>query len=133
MSDHQKVNFECEEVLKLLREIKKSPEMTQRELSSNLGVSLGKINFLIKALIEKGHIKVDNFKKSNSKSAYVYYLTPKGMEEKARITYRFLRRKMQEYEDLEREIQTLKKEVNDIGNPSFSQEHMVSKEKDDVI
>ena len=114
MSDHQKVNIETEEVLKLLREINKSPEMTQRELSSSLGISLGKVNFLIKALIDKGHIKVDNFKKSNNKSAYLYYLTPKGVEEKAKITYRFLRRKMNEYEQLEKDIRQLRQEVSDI-------------------
>jgi EPS-associated MarR family transcriptional regulator len=114
MSDHQKVNTETEEVLKLLREINKSPEMTQRELSSSLGISLGKVNFLIKALIDKGHIKVDNFKKSNNKSAYLYYLTPKGVEEKAKITYRFLRRKMKEYEQLEKDIIQLRQEVSDI-------------------
>ena len=114
MSDYQKVNIETEEVLKLLREINKSPEMTQRELSSSLGISLGKVNFLIKALIDKGHIKVDNFKKSNNKSAYLYYLTPKGVEEKAKITYRFLRRKMNEYEQLEKDIRQLRQEVSDI-------------------
>jgi EPS-associated MarR family transcriptional regulator len=114
MSDHQKVNTETEEVLKLLREINKSPEMTQRDLSSSLGISLGKVNFLIKALIDKGHIKVDNFKKSNNKSAYLYYLTPKGVEEKAKITYRFLRRKMKEYEQLEKDIIQLRQEVSDI-------------------
>ena len=114
MSDHQKVNIETEEVLKLLREINKSPEMTQRELSLSLGISLGKVNFLIKALIDKGHIKVDNFKKSNNKSAYLYYLTPKGVEEKAKITYRFLRRKMNEYEQLEKDIRQLRQEVSDI-------------------
>ena len=113
MANHQKANLESEEVLRLLREINKSPEMTQRELSSSLGISLGKVNFLLNALIDKGHIKVDNFKKSNNKSAYLYFLTPKGVEEKARITYRFLRRKLQEYEELEQEIRRLKQEVSE--------------------
>jgi len=113
MANHQKANLESEEVLRLLDEIKKRPEMTQRELSSSLGISLGKVNFLLKALIDKGHVKVDNFKKSNNKSAYLYYLTPKGMEEKARFTYRFLKRKMKEYEDLEQEIRRLKEEVGE--------------------
>jgi EPS-associated MarR family transcriptional regulator len=113
MSNHQKANLESEEVLRLLREINKSPEMTQRELSSSLGISLGKVNFLLNALIDKGHIKVDNFKKSNNKSAYLYFLTPKGAEEKARITYRFLRRKLREYDELEQEIRRLKQEVSE--------------------
>ncbi len=112
MSLPQKTSPESEEVLKLLREIEQTSETTQRELSSRLGISLGKINFLLKSLIDKGHIKVDNFKKSNNKSAYLYYLTPKGAEEKAKITYRFLWRKMQEYENLEQEIQRLKHEVS---------------------
>jgi EPS-associated MarR family transcriptional regulator len=113
MSNHQKANLESEEVLRLLREINKSPEMTQRELSSSLGISLGKVNFLLNALIDKGHVKVDNFKKSNNKSAYLYFLTPKGAEEKARITYRFLRRKLREYDELEQEIRRLKQEVSE--------------------
>jgi EPS-associated MarR family transcriptional regulator len=113
MSNHPKANLESEEVLRLLREINKSPEMTQRELSSSLGISLGKVNFLLNALIDKGHVKVDNFKKSNNKSAYLYFLTPKGAEEKARITYRFLRRKLREYDELEQEIRRLKQEVSE--------------------
>jgi len=117
MANHQKANLESEEVLRLLREINKSPEMTQRELSSSLGISLGKVNFLLKALIEKGHVKVDNFKKSDNKSAYLYFLTPKGIEEKARITYRFLRRKLTEYDELEQEIIRLKQEVSETQVP----------------
>ena len=112
MSLPQKTGPESEEVLKLLREIEQTSETTQRELSSRLGISLGKINFLLKSLIDKGHIKVDNFKKSNNKSAYLYYLTPKGAEEKAKITYRFLWRKIKEYENLEQEIRRLKHEVS---------------------
>jgi EPS-associated MarR family transcriptional regulator len=104
---------EREEVLNLLREIKKTPEMTQRELSSRLGISLGKVNFLINALIRKGVIKVHNFKNSNNKKAYLYYITPKGFEEKARITYYFLKRKIKEYEQLERDIKQLEQEVSE--------------------
>jgi EPS-associated MarR family transcriptional regulator len=114
MSPPNKTNLESEDVLKLLREIEYSPEMTQRELSSRLGISLGKVNFLLKALIEKGHIKADNFKNSSNKAAYLYYLTPKGFEEKARITYRFLRRKLKEYEELEKEIGRLRQEVDKV-------------------
>jgi EPS-associated MarR family transcriptional regulator len=112
-----------EEILLLLRAINANPQMTQRELSSRLGLSLGKINFLIKAMIEKGFIKADNFKNSKHKIAYLYFLTPSGIEEKAKITYRFLKRKMAEYEKLEEEIQQLKKEVG------FSDASVADREK----
>ena len=117
MSLPNKTSFESEEVLKLLREIEQTSETTQRELSSRLGISLGKINFLLKSLIDKGHIKVDNFKKSDNKSAYLYYLTPGGIEEKARITTRFLRRKLIEYYELEHEIRRLQHEVSETQFP----------------
>ena len=115
MSHPHKTNLESKEILNILREIEKRPELTQRELSSHLGISLGKVNFLLKALIEKGHVKVRNFKNSNNKYGYLYYLTPKGLEEKTLITYRFLRRKIKEYESLEEEIRLLKQEVDYIG------------------
>jgi EPS-associated MarR family transcriptional regulator len=111
MTLSNKQQLETEEVLKVLREIAITPEMTQRELSSRLGISLGKINFLINSLIQTGLVKAHNFKNSNNKKAYLYYLTPRGFEEKAKITYRFLRRKIQEFEQLESEIRLLKKEA----------------------
>ena len=111
MTLSNKQQLETEEVLKVLREIAITPEMTQRELSSRLGISLGKVNFLVNVLIQKGIIKAHNFKNSNNKKAYLYYLTPRGFEEKAKITYRFLRRKIQEFEQLESEIRLLKKEA----------------------
>jgi EPS-associated MarR family transcriptional regulator len=116
MSLHEKPNFESEEILKLLREIKRSPEMTQRELSSRLGVSLGKVNFLLNALIRKGLVKVDNFKNSNNKKAYLYFLTPHGVEEKAKTTYFFIKSKTIEYERLKEEISQLQKEVNELDD-----------------
>jgi EPS-associated MarR family transcriptional regulator len=112
MSLQQKSKLESEESLRLLREIDANPQMTQRELSSRLGLSLGKINFLIKAMIEKGFVKADNFKNSKNKSAYLYFVTPSGIEEKAKITYHFLKRKMEEYEKLEIEIKVLKEEAS---------------------
>ena len=111
MTLSNKQQLETEEVLKVLREIAITPEMTQRELSSRLGISLGKVNFLVNALIQKGLVKAHNFKNSNNKKAYLYYLTPRGFEEKAKITYRFLRRKILEFEQLENEIRLLKKEA----------------------
>jgi EPS-associated MarR family transcriptional regulator len=113
-----------EESLILLRTISENPQITQRELSSRLGLSLGKINFLIKSLIEKGFIKADNFKNCNNKISYLYLLTPAGIEEKTKITYRFLKRKMEEYEKLENEIRRLKIEVDLLDN-SVPERHKI--------
>lgn len=113
--------LEKEEALRIFRELSRSPEMTQREFSSRLGISLGKVNFLINALIQKGFVKVENFKKSSSKSKYLYCLTPKGIEEKSRMTYLFLKRKMREYEHLELEIRQLREEMRENGVDSEEQ------------
>ena len=101
--------------LKALRHLELNPDITQRELAEHLGVSLGKANYCMKALIEKGFIKARNFTNSKQKSAYLYVLTPKGLDAKARISLAFLRRKMQEYEQLKLEITQLEMEVN--GKP----------------
>ena len=98
--------------LKVLRHIEEHPEVTQRELASELGVSLGKANYCLKALIDKGLIKAQNFHNSNNKRAYLYKLTPTGIEAKARISVNYLRHKMQEYEHLKKEIDQLQIEVN---------------------
>ena len=103
--------LEKEETLHIIREIDRTPEMSQRELSSRLGISLGKVNYLLNALIGKGFVKVENFRKSGNKIAYLYNLTPGGIEEKARMTYHFLKRKTIEYEQLEMEIRQLQDEV----------------------
>ena len=116
-----KHDLESEDILKVLREITQTPEMTQRELSSRLGISLGKINFVVNALIRKGLIKAHNFKNSNNKKVYLYFLTPSGIEEKAKITYRFLKRKLEEYEQLEKQIQLLKKEVGELETTSAAE------------
>ncbi len=99
--------------LKVLRHLEQNPGVTQRELAVHLGVSLGKANYCLNALIEKGFIKARNFKNSNRKAAYLYVLTPQGLEAKARISIAFLRRKMNEYEVLKVEIAQLEREVND--------------------
>jgi len=103
--------IETNEMLILMRVIEENPQMTQRDLSSKMGLSLGKINYLMKALIDKGFIKAQNFRNARNKTAYLYNLTPSGLEAKARVTYHFLKRKMAEYEKLEKEIQQLKTEV----------------------
>jgi EPS-associated MarR family transcriptional regulator len=101
--------------LKVLRQVENNPEITQRELAHRLGVSLGKANYCLQALIEKGFIKARNFQNSNNKRAYLYILTPQGMEAKARISVAFLRRKVEEYERLKTEIAMLEREVNRNG------------------
>ena len=98
--------------LKVLRHIETNPEVTQRELALELGISLGKANYCLKALIDKGFIKAKNFRNSNRKRAYLYKLTPSGIDAKARISVAFLRRKMHEYEQLKTEIEQLKDELN---------------------
>ena len=87
------------------------PDLTQRQLAEELGVSLGKTNYLVKSLIDVGWVKLDNFQRSNSKWGYAYLLTPKGMVEKAAITARFLIRKQSEYNELQQEIAQLQEEV----------------------
>ncbi len=119
MVNHKYTNQETSDILSLLREINDNPQVTQRELSARLGLSLGKINYLLQSLIQKGFVKADNFKNSTNKIAYLYLLTPSGLEEKARITYRFLQRKTEEYERLAQEIRRLKEEV-DASNESFA-------------
>ncbi|MBE0557511.1 MAG: MarR family EPS-associated transcriptional regulator [Proteobacteria bacterium] len=109
---------EDEAILRIFREIDRSPAMTQRDLSLRLGISLGKVNFLINALIGKGFVKVENFRNAGSKIAYLYYLTPRGMEEKARTTHLSLKKKLREYERLATEIRQLRKEVRESGLPS---------------
>ena len=126
MPNHLKIDLETEEALSILREIDVDPEMTQRALSSRLGLSLGKINFLVKALIEKGLVKAENFKNSKNKSAYLYTLTPRGLEEKTKATYHFLKRKMEEYEKLEVEIKQLKKEAGVVDTPGNIQNNIPS-------
>ena len=94
-----------------LKILEQQPDLTQRQLSEALGVSLGKTNYLVKSLIDVGWVKLDNFQRSNSKWGYAYLLTPKGMVEKAAITARFLIRKQREYNELQEEIAQLQEEV----------------------
>ena len=94
-----------------LKILEQQPDLTQRQLSEELGVSLGKTNYVLKSLIDVGWVKLDNFQKSDKKWGYAYLLTPMGVTEKAAITVRFLKRKKQEYDDLQIEIAQLQKEV----------------------
>lgn len=85
--------------------------MSQRDVARHLGMSLGKVNFCLQALVEKGLLKATNFKNSRHKAAYMYFLTPRGIEEKAQVTARFLQKKVQEYEELRADIARIRAEV----------------------
>jgi EPS-associated MarR family transcriptional regulator len=98
---------------KILKLLEQNPQATQRELAGELGVSLGKINYCLKALIEKGHIKAENFRTSQNKAAYLYLLTPRGIKAKASISVQYLERKMAEYDALRNEIAELERELNE--------------------
>lgn len=100
---------------RILKRLEANPEISQRALAEELGLSLGKINFCLNALIERGMLKVENFRNNKHKRAYMYYLTPTGMEEKARVTLRFLSARVAEYEALDREIAELRKEANAVA------------------
>ena len=99
---------------RILKLLEKDPTASQREIARELGVSLGRVNYCLQALIEKGLIKVNNFRQNEIKRAYLYYLTPKGVQEKTKVTVRFLKAKLDEYESLKREVALLQREA---GNP----------------
>lgn len=98
----------------ILGQLVANPEMSQRELARELGISVGKTNYCLKALLDKGWIKISRFSQSSNKTAYAYVLTLKGMEEKARITVNFLKRKQQEYDELAKELETLRREAAEL-------------------
>ncbi len=95
----------------ILRKISKEPNLNQRDLAKKLGLSLGKINYCIKALKKKGLIKINNFKKNKRKLNYLYILTPKGVSEKTRLTINFMKQKMREYDELHSELREKKKKL----------------------
>ena len=97
--------------LNVLRHLESEQKVSQRDLSNSLGISLGKVNFIIRALIDKGIIKAQNFKNNKNKRAYAYYLTREGIEEKSRLTIKFFQRKMNEYDNLKRELKALQAEI----------------------
>ena len=93
-----------QDYLNLLRKIKNKPESSQREIAEELGFSLGKLNYCLNALKNKGFIKMSNFKKNPKKINYIYVLTPKGIAEKTKLTINFMKRKMKEYDELKKEL-----------------------------
>jgi len=104
-----------EDRYRMLKLLESQPELSQRQIARELGVSLGKVNFCLKALIGKGLIKARRFSKSPNKKAYLYILTLKGMEEKGKVTLRFLAKKKQEHQELISEIEALKDEVGKLS------------------
>ena len=103
---------ENEDQFQVLRKLKKNPKSTQRELAKDLGFSLGKLNYCLQSLREKGLIKINNFRNNPNKLNYIYVLTPKGIAEKTKLTINFMKRKMEEYEELKKEIKTDKDAEN---------------------
>ena len=92
----------------VLRKIQNNPKFSQRKLAEDLGFSLGKLNYCLKSLQEKGLVKIENFKKNPNKINYVYVLTPKGVAEKTKLTINFMKRKMREYDELKSELKRKK-------------------------
>lgn len=104
---------------RLLKLLEANPELSQRQLAQALGISVGKVNFCLNALIERGLVKARNFRNSRNKLAYMYFLTPAGFEEKARVSLRYLKQKLQEYETLRSEIEELQSEARKTGGKTF--------------
>ena len=100
------MNKDTEDHFKVLRSIQKHPKSSQRMLAKDLGFSLGKLNYCIKALQQKGLVKIQNFQKNPNKVNYLYVITPKGISEKAKLTLNFMKRKMKEYEELKEELES---------------------------
>lgn len=103
---HEEISY------KLFNLVEQQPDISQRDLAKEMGISLGKTNYCLKGLMDKGWLKARNFKNSNNKIAYAYVLTPRGLQEKAKITARFLKNKVREYEILKREIEQLRQEIS---------------------
>jgi EPS-associated MarR family transcriptional regulator len=106
---------------KLMRMLEANPGMSQREIARELGISLGKVNYCLRALVQKGWVKISNFTNSQNKAAYMYLLTPRGIEEKASLTLRFLQMKTREYEALRKEIRQMRREVKDAATRATDQ------------
>jgi EPS-associated MarR family transcriptional regulator len=107
--------YSDENVIRVLSVLEKQPELSQRQLAKALGVSLGKMHYILNSLIDVGLLKVDNFRRSDNKLGYAYLLTPQGFVEKAKVTKRFLARKKHEFRELERQIAELSEEVEAMG------------------
>ena len=105
---------------RLLKLLENNPNLTQRQMAEKMGLSLGKFNYCLKELAKKGIVKIERFTTSDNKAGYVYLLTPRGINEKARITASFLKRKLDEYKEIKQEIELLQKEVEQTENLSLT-------------
>ena len=105
--------YEQEIRYRLLKILSKDPNLTQRKMAKKMGISLGKVNYCLSELAKKGFIKINRFKSSSNKIRYIYILTPRGLEERARLTLSFLRRKTLEYEEISRQIRDLAQEIEE--------------------
>ena len=110
-----KNEFDNQVRLQLLNLLKNDPNLTQRRMNQKMGVSLGKINYCLSTLSEKGMVKVERFLKSDNKPAYMYKITPSGFQEITRLTLKFLKLKINEYESIKHEITRLSEHLNEIG------------------
>ena len=109
-NDDQEISY------RLFKLLDDDPNLTQRQMAEKMGLSLGKFNYCLKELVKKGFVKIDRFTSSQNKAAYMYILTPHGIEQKAKVTVNFLKRKMNEYEKIKQEIEDLKGEVETEAN-----------------
>ncbi len=104
---------------RLLKLLEQDPNLSQRAIATEMGISLGKVNYCLHALIDKGVIKAKNFYNNKKKSAYTYYLTPKGLDEKARVTVKFLQYKLREHERLTNEIKEIRQEAAKLNKEDY--------------
>jgi EPS-associated MarR family transcriptional regulator len=118
---YPKTTMASELQFRVLRLLETNPHISQRELSKSLGVSLGGVNYCLNALIAQGAVKIENFKNNQNKWAYAYLLTPKGIAEKTALTGSFLNRKIQEYEQLKQEIESLTQEAKVLETPESAE------------
>lgn len=117
---------------RVMRELEGNPELSQRELAKSLGISLGIVNYCLKALVEKGQVKVQNFRASDNKLRYAYVMTPQGLSAKAALTARFLKRRVAEYEALKAEIEALEFEIAPSGTSSSGKKSTSPQPESDI-
>ena len=102
---------------RLFKILSQDADLVQREIARRMGISLGKVNYCLSEFAQKGFIKIQRFRESNIKIRYLYILTPKGIEEKSKLTLRFFKHKLEEYEEIKRQIEELDREINGSGYP----------------
>ena len=114
------INDEQEIRYRLFKLLDDDPSLTQRQMAEKMGISLGKFNYCLKELVKKGFVKINRFTSSDNKAAYMYEITPYGIEQKAKITTSFLKRKINEYAEIKKQIQEISREIEDADLKNFS-------------